>query len=575
MYRILKRTVFSLFSIFAFIFFIFPSFSQNIPENADSQEQELSPDSQNSDGISELNAPGTDDGEEIDEVLEAESENIYNYVNSELQKNFTIVVSRHNFDLNPHTSAYSVEAQILTGLYEGLFSYDPITLNPEYALATAYRISRDKKRWTFTLRDNIKLSNGAAITSETVRDSWIKLLETKNAPFSSLFDIVRGAKEFREGRGQREDVGITCPDEKTISIHLKNPASHLAKILCMPSFSVVPQDIHVFSGPFEIKGFDGLNLILEKNQNYWDREHTPLEKITFILSSDKDENTYLFNTGKADWISSTVDAKRIIQKDTSHLSAEFATEYLFFKAGKEDSVWNKRDFRAALLEAVPWDELRKDTFVKATTLVYPLAGYPQVQGYVYTDKEEALSLMKECRKKHGIDAEQELTISFAVNEGDWLKGQAEILKKAWEPLGVKLETIEIPSSEYLSKIEETEADIFSYTWIGDFADPLAFLELFRKNSTLNVSGWKNDEFERLIEEASLVTDETHGKLLAQAEQLLLDDAEILPIQHPVSFNVIDLNAVGGWASNSFDIHPLKYLFKRETKPKVPNVVMKI
>ncbi|MCR5400793.1 MAG: peptide ABC transporter substrate-binding protein [Treponema sp.] len=512
--------------------------------------------------------------DEIQELLESEikKDDIYNYINSELQKNFTIVVSRHNFDLNPHTSAYSVEAQILTGLYEGLFSYDPITLNPEYALATSYRISRDKKRWTFTLRDGIKESDGSPITSENIRDSWLRLLETKNAPFSSLFDIVRGAKDFREGKGERENVGITCPDEKTISLHLNNPASHLAKILCMPSFALVPQDIHVFSGPFVIKGFDGISLVLEKNPNYWDREHTPLEKITFILNSDKEENAYLFNTGLADWVTSSIDVKRVIQKDVSHLSAEFATEYLFFKV-KEDSIWSKKDFRAALLEAVPWEELRKDTFVKATTLVYPLSGYPQVQGYVYTDKEEAISLMKECRKKYGIESQQELTITIAVNEGDWQQKQAEILKKAWEPLGVKVESLVIPSSEYLNKIEEGQADLYSYTWIGDFADPLAFLELFRKNSTLNVSGWKNDEFERLIEEASLVTDESHGKLLAQAEQLLLDEAEILPIQHPVSFNIIDLNAVGGWASNSFDIHPLKYLFKRETKPKVPNVVM--
>ena len=148
-------------------------------------------------------------GDEIQELLEkeAEKDEIYNYINSELQKNFTIVVSRHNFDLNPHTSAYSVEAQILTGLYEGLFSYDPITLNPEYALATSYRISRDKKRWTVTLRDGIKESDGSPITSEKIRDSWIRLLETKDAPFSSLFDIVRGAKDYREGRGESRPPG--------------------------------------------------------------------------------------------------------------------------------------------------------------------------------------------------------------------------------------------------------------------------------------------------------------------------------------------------------------------------------
>lgn len=506
-----------------------------------------------------------------------EDKGIYEFINDELQKNLSIVVSRHNFDLNPHTSAYSIEAQILTGLYEGLFSYDPITLNPEYALAESYRISRDKKRWTFIIRKGALTSDGNPITSEVIRNSWFRLLETKNAPFSSLFDIVKGAKEYRNGKVPREDVGITCPDENTISIHLNAPASHLPKILCMASFAVVPDDINVFSGPFTIRGFDGTALVLEKNQNYWDKKHTPLEKISFILSSDQSENAYLFNTGLADWVSSAIDVKRIIQKDTYHLCAEFATEYLFFKHRYTEegnkSLWSRKEFREALLEAVPWEKLREDTFVKATTLVYPLAGYPKVQGYVYTDKEEAVSMMKECRRKNGIELNEPLKIVFAINESERMKEQAKILKEAWEPLGVTLETVEIPASDYLSKIEETEADLYSYTWIGDFADPLAFLELFRKNSTMNISGWENDEFERLIEEASLITDEMHSKLLAEAEQILLDDAELLPIQHPVSFNVIDLNSVGGWASNSFDIHPLKYLFKRETKPNLQNVVI--
>ena len=57
-----------------------------------------------------------------------------------LQHNFTIIVPVHEYDLNPHTASYSSESQILSSLYEGLFSYDPVTLEPKNALEVHYRI---------------------------------------------------------------------------------------------------------------------------------------------------------------------------------------------------------------------------------------------------------------------------------------------------------------------------------------------------------------------------------------------------------------------------------------------------
>ncbi len=91
---------------------------------------------------------------------------------------------------------------------------------------------------------------------------------------------------------------------------------------------------------------------------------------------------------------------------------------------------------------------------------------------------------------------------------------------------------------------------------------------------MNVTGWNNKEFNELLDQAALYTDENHNIILAKAEQILLDEAVILPIQHPVSANIINLDEVGGWAINAFDIHPLKYLFKRESSTSdIPNIVL--
>ena len=49
-------------------------------------------------------------------------------------KRFTIIESVREHDLNPQTTTYASDAQMLTGLYEGLFTYDPVNLSPTYAL---------------------------------------------------------------------------------------------------------------------------------------------------------------------------------------------------------------------------------------------------------------------------------------------------------------------------------------------------------------------------------------------------------------------------------------------------------
>lgn len=489
------------------------------------------------------------------------------------EKNFVIIESKHSYNLNPRTANYSAEAQILTGLYEGLFSYDPITLDPVYAMVKNYRISRDKKRWTFELQEGIKFSDGEPITAETVRSSLLKAISEPGAPFSSLMDIVNGAEEFRKGRGSAEDVGIYAMDSNAVSIHLKAPASHLPKILCMPAFAVTADDLSAYSGPFCLEEYSENRIILKKNKNYHDAESTKMEKITILLSNDADENVFAYNTGAADWIASSFNEQKLLSKDSIHLSAEFATQYFFFKF-TEKSVFNNLNLRRALLEATPWNELRANTYVQAQSLVYALNGYPSVEGYSSTDIIEAKILMDKARNELKIEDNQKIKIRFAITDTDYMKKKAELLKKAWEPLGVELETVLFPEFEYLNNIEKTDADLFSYNWIGDFADPLAFLELFRGNSTMNVSGWNNKEFNAMLDEAALYTDENHNRLLAKAEQLLLDEAVIFPIQHPVSVNIINLNEVGGWALNAFDIHPLKYLFKREiSTPSAPNIVL--
>ncbi|MCI1209476.1 MAG: peptide ABC transporter substrate-binding protein [Treponema sp.] len=487
---------------------------------------------------------------------------------------FTIIDNVHDYDLDPHTASYSSEAQILINVYEGLFSYNPSTLEPREALVADYHLSRDKKRWTFMLREGIKFSNGDPITADAIKESWLNLLATPNAPYASLFDMVKGAQEYRTGNVPRSAVGIKAMDDVTLVLLLNTPASYLPRLLCHHAFAAVSsKGKNIASGAYIIAKRENGNLTLLKNPQYWDAQNVKIPEIHILQSDDIEKNTYLFNTGKADWVTGNLDINKVLLNDAIQIHAEFGTQYLFFKCS--ESPWTNSEFRNALLAAVPWDTLRAGMPVPATTLVYPINGYPAVTGLYYTDKYEAEDLMSEARQKEGLSKDKKIVLTFAISDIEYMKKEAQILKDAWAPLGIDLQIKTIPADQYLSTISDENADLFSYTWIGDFADPLAFLELFRTGSTLNPGKWSNPQFDEFLKEAAFENSDTeHMKLLAKAEQLLLDDGVVLPISHPVSLNVIDLNRVGGWDANSFDIHPFKYLHLTERQSEVPNIVMR-
>lgn len=486
--------------------------------------------------------------------------------NPSIQKQMTILQGQFEYNLNPHESSYASEAQILSGLYEGLFTYNPSTLEPLPALAESWKISRNQKNWTFTIRDNATYSDGTAITSEEIKRSWLKLLSPEtNGPFASLLDCIEGAEAYRTGKGTADKVGISTNGNKLV-VTLTSPTEHFSKILCHHAFSAVPEKEGVYSGPFILTSQTDEEILLTKNDNYWDAENVALPSIKIVLSNDTEDNTFQYNLGAYDWATDTISMAKVYERNTINLSAEFGTEFLFFMTDK--APWDNPEIREALLLAAPWDELRKDYYISAETLLLPLSGYPAVTGFSDTDIESARQIIQDS----GLSS-AELTLTYAVSDSAYSLSQAQLLADAWAEIGVTLNILPVSSNRYLELIPYLEADLFSYNWIGDFADPIAFLELFRSSSSLRETAWTSAEYDRLLSEASLLTDQKERyKKMAQAEQLLLDNFVIMPIAHSVSLNMIDLDAIGGWYINSLDIHPYKFIYIKSVLTEIPGLI---
>ena len=181
--------------------------------------------------------------------------------------------------------------------------------------------------------------------------------------------------------------------------------------------------------------------------------------------------------------------------------------------------------------------------------------------------------MKEAREKYGIPQDYEIPLVIALNDSPYMTEFADILKKAWKPLGVKLIVQTTSAQRYTTEIDKWNADLFYYSWIGDYADPMAFLELFRGHSSLNESRYSSKIFDDLLNQAAETNDAVERyKLLGRAEEKLLSDGIIIPIYHQVSLNLIDTECVGGWTPNALDLHPLKYIYLKKKSIKLPNMI---
>jgi peptide/nickel transport system substrate-binding protein/oligopeptide transport system substrate-binding protein len=158
-----------------------------------------------------------------------------------IRDELTVVFSSGEMELDFRRSYLATEAQVYTALYEGLFSYDPRNMAPVPAAAEDWVVSQDKKQWTFTIRENARYWNGDSLKAEDFRAAWLSLLEPeRNSPYSSLFDIIEGAMEYRLGSLiDPAGVGISVSGDKTLVVRLISPAAYFPSMLCHHSFSPI------------------------------------------------------------------------------------------------------------------------------------------------------------------------------------------------------------------------------------------------------------------------------------------------------------------------------------------------
>jgi len=237
------------------------------------------------------------------------------------------------------------------------------------------------------------------------------------------------------------------------------------------------------------------------------------------------------------------------------------TEY--FVVNCKRPPFDKVEVRRALAYALQRKEIT-DTVLKRGDIPYGLLvpeGLPDYQSPAQPQTYDP-SKAKEFLKKAGFDAQHPLppvTIHFS-NEPD-RRLVAEASAQMWKQvLNADSRMVEEGWEKYLKTRQNKTFDLSWGGWTGDYLDPNTFLENWTSDNRQNHSGWSNPAYDELIRKAQAEQNiKESARLFREAEQILLDEAPIIPVLVKAK-NYLIHPYVKGYHPNLLDIHPLRDVY---------------
>ncbi len=492
-------------------------------------------------------------------------------------------------DLDPHTVTGVTEHRLASCLFEGLVDLDPATLEPVPAVAESWDVSSDGTVYTFHLRDAARWSNGDPVTAHDFLYGWRRILSPAlGSEYAYMLFCMKNARTFNEGElTDFTQVGAEALDGKTLQVTLDYPAPYfLSMQIHYTWYPVHKATIErygamdergtrwtragnlVGNGAFMLARWDPDRVItVRRNPYYWDKELPRLDAVSFYPIDNNLTEELLFRVGRLD-LTSTAPLAKIEVYERERPDALRIDPYLgtyFYRLNVMRPPFDDRRVRRAFAMAVDREDLVRNVVrggrKPACFLTPPdTAGYTCSSPMPY-DPAQARSLLSQAGYPGG-EGFPEVEILYNTSESH--RQIAEALQAMWrETLNVRVTLANQDWKVYLDSLHELDYDIARSAWVGDFIDPINFLECFTSGNGNNRTGFASAAYDRLIEQARRTADlEARNAVYQQAEALLMTEAPIIPIYFYTQ-TYLKNPALDGLPPNILGYVSFKHLYYRD------------
>lgn len=465
-------------------------------------------------------------------------------------------------------------ATMIIHAFEGLMTLDKDGV-PIYGQAESHSVSEDGKVYTFTLRDGLKWSDGEALTASDFVYSWNRAIADETAAdYEYMFEVVDGYDS------EDKVLNVKALDDKTLEVNLISAVPYFLELCAFPTFSPVREDLieangdkwatqvetYIGNGAYKMTEWvQGSHILYTKNENYWDYDSLGMKNLKFVLM---DDDSAILNAFTQDEIlfadsmpNDEIDAWR--DKNEFNLQGQLGTYYISFNVEKEHL--DNPKVRQALTLAIDRDfivtEIGKAG--QEAAAAYVATGltdadstkeFREVGGNYFDPSKEAyeanLQKAKELLVEAGYpDGEGLPTFEYLYNTDTGHQQIGEALQDMWKKIGVNIELVSQEWGTFLNTRKNGEYEIARNGWVGDYNDPISFLDMWITGGGNNDAQWSNAEYDELITKIKASEDtEERYKMMHEAEDLIFEEWMLSPIYYYVDIFLISDNLDGVWSS---------------------------
>ena len=488
-------------------------------------------------------------------------------------------------NLDPTLSSADVYTQeMLTNVYDWLIDYQvvdqegtPVGDPNQFvgAIAERFEWSADGTKLTFTLRPDLKFSNGDPLTAEAVKFTYDRIFDQQGVTAALTAMAAVTDKEH-----------VTVVDERTVEFTLDQANSLLLGNMAQFGHSILNPNVvkpHMTAedpyahewlkantagteqGPYRLESWEpGNQWVLVRNENYFG-EAPRIGRIIFKVIPDPSSRLAQLQSGAVDI------AYELPTKDIALLEADPNVTVIrnpsrfvvFIGMNTQVEPFDDPKVRQAVSYAVPYDTILTEVLQGyGQQLTSPIPnGTPTHTDEFFrygNDPERARALLAEAGFPDGF--ETTLQVASGNQEG---RETAVWVQQSLAEIGVEVEIQELPGAAFTEQLQKHELGFFFFNnWISINNDPFYHLFWLFRSDCCNYTNYDNAAVHEAIDANLLATDQAAREQAARdAQRQIVDDAAWVFLYQPD--HVIAMRAnVKGYVYYSADrFTRFKHLFK--------------
>jgi oligopeptide transport system substrate-binding protein len=446
-------------------------------------------------------------------------------------------------------------------------------------MAKSWDISSDGTKYTFHLRDGITWSDGKPVTAGDFEYAWKRALDPAVASeYAYQLYYLKNGEEYNMSadptykgtKATAADVGVKATDDKTLEVTLKAPASYFLDLTNFPTYMPIRKDIvekykdkwtqspdsYISNGPFKMSKWEhNSQIVFVKNDKYWDKDNITLKEIDWTLMSEQDAALNAFQSGEIDASYDLVppeELKNLQSQGKLKILDKLGTYYLDLNIKKAplDNIKVRKALNLAIDRQQIVDVVTKAGEKPAVGFVpFGVPGATAGKDFrseisnntffpASADVTQAKKLLSEAGYPDGKGF-PELEILYN-NTGNH-KQIMEAVQEQWRKnLGISVKISGMEWKVLQSTRHEKNYTVSRDGWIGDYNDPMTFMDMWTSNSGNNNTNFANAQYDSLIRQAQSTMDQkVRMDAMHKAEKILLEEQPIVPIYFYTTRLLID------------------------------------